>query len=107
MGDTARVESRVTISQTALAALIGRTGGDGEQSLERVCVRVQTASSRRCPVDTGRLRSSIVVDIEPGPVGYVGSPVEYALPVEVGTYRTRAQSYLRAGLDDVKRAGGL
>lgn len=47
------------------------------------------------PVDTGRLRNSItyLVDKESAEV-YVGSNVEYAAPVELGTSRMRPRPYL-------------
>lgn len=47
------------------------------------------------PVDTGRLRNSItyLVDKESAEV-YIGSNVEYAAPVELGTSRMRPRPYL-------------
>lgn len=47
------------------------------------------------PVDTGRLRNSItyLVDKERAEV-YIGSNVEYAAPVELGTSRMRPRPYL-------------
>ena len=50
----------------------------------------------RCPVDTGRLRASIghALD-EEGLTVYVGTNVQYAPHVELGTHRQRAQPYLR------------
>lgn len=47
-----------------------------------------------CPVDTGRLRNSIT-HTEDGTYAYIGTNVEYAPYVELGTSRQKAQPYLR------------
>lgn len=47
-----------------------------------------------CPVDTGRLRSSITYEVEDLTVR-IGSDVEYAIYVEMGTRSQRARPYLR------------
>ena len=54
-----------------------------------------------CPVDTGRLRSSITHerDDEEGQV-QIGTNVEYAPYVEYGTSRMKAQPYLEPAILD-------
>lgn len=52
-----------------------------------------------CPVDTGRLRNSITHTVN-GDAAYIGSNVEYAGFVEQGTYKQRAQPYLRPAVSD-------
>ena len=52
-----------------------------------------------CPVDTGRLRNSISHAVE-GDSAYIGTNVEYAPYVEMGTVRTRAQPYLKPAIQD-------
>ena len=47
-----------------------------------------------CPVDTGRLRASIT-HTNDGESAYIGTNVEYAKYVELGTSRMKAQPYLR------------
>lgn len=64
--------------------------------------RVRTRAVSLVPVDTGRLKSSITVHVDgrgKDTVGLVGSNVEYAAYVELGTFRTRAQPYLVPALD--------
>lgn len=60
-----------------------------EKALLRSAIRVQNEARRRCPVDTGTLRRSITFSISglsPETMSArVGSNVEYALAVEVGT----------------------
>lgn len=64
--------------------------------LEAVGMRAETHAKHRCPVDTGRLRNSInyAVDMSEEAV-YIGTNVEYAPYVELGTSRQRAQPFLR------------
>ena len=52
----------------------------------------------RSPVDTGNLRSSLTWELERD-AALVGTNVEYAPAVELGTSRQRAQPYLRPALD--------
>lgn len=50
-----------------------------------------------CPVDTSRLRNSIHSEAS-GLTATIGTNVEYALYVEMGTYKMQAQPYLVPGL---------
>lgn len=92
---------RIDINGAALQELLnGPQGPVGRELLRRV-IRVESAAIRACPVDTGRLRSSITHDVgqdERGLVGRVGSDVVYAPYVEFGTSRTPAQPFLRPAL---------
>lgn len=74
-----------------------------EADLARFGILVQNGARQRCPVDTGRLRASIMSTPGRdgrGPYVDIGSNVEYAPFVEYGTMRTRAQPYLRPALMD-------
>jgi HK97 gp10 family phage protein len=76
----------------------------GALLLETIAVSIEAAAKRICPVDTGRLRGSITheVNASPGKIeGRVGSNVEYAAYVELGTRHTPAQPYLRPALQAV------
>ena len=54
-----------------------------------------------CPVDTGRLRNSISHTVrEDEQAAYIGTNVEYAPHVELGTVRQRAQPYLGPAVAD-------
>ena len=69
-------------------------------ALEKCGLVAEGYAKRLCPVDTGRLRNSIThtTRSEPGPVAYVGTNVEYAPYVELGTKRTKAQPYLKPAI---------
>jgi hypothetical protein len=75
--------------------------GPVAKDLARRCFRVERAAKRGCPVDTGRLRSSInwrLARDGRGLLGIVGTNDTYAPYVEFGTTRTAAQPYLRPAL---------
>lgn len=98
--------SRTRLNQAELNRLLTSPDGPVGRDLVRRTVQVETAAKRLCPVDTGRLRSSITraVDVDSnGLVGVVGSDVDYAEHVEFGTSRAAAQPFLRPALD---AAGG-
>lgn len=76
-------------------ALSAENGPVGVQ-LERIVAKGERYAKQRCPVDTGRLRSSIThrVEVETdGMVGIVGTNVEYAAPVELG-HATRGGGFV-------------
>lgn len=75
---------------------------DSLRRLVGLGIRVQNLARRYCPVDTGRLRSSITTsNSKRDASGYyieVGTNVRYAALVEFGTRRMRAQPYLRPAI---------
>ncbi|MFF9124359.1 HK97 gp10 family phage protein [Streptomyces sp. NPDC014889] len=74
--------------ERGLRRYFGRMSDDVKRAVDRTRMDVQNEARRRAPVDTGRLRSSIVSRAEGGGrnVGYVvGSNVNYAAAVEYGT----------------------
>lgn len=92
---------RFRFDQAALTLLFDSQDGPVGKELLRRTVRVEGGAKRRCPVDTGRLRASITHALERdagGLVGTVGTDVEYAPFVELGTSRAQAQPYLRPAL---------
>ncbi|MFH9826727.1 HK97 gp10 family phage protein [Streptomyces bobili] len=74
--------------ERGLRRYFGGMSDDVKRAVERTRIDVQNEARRRAPVDTGRLRSSIVSRAEGSgrSVGYViGSNVNYAAAVEYGT----------------------
>ena len=63
-------------------------------AVEEVGLAAEGFAKRKCPVDTGNLRNSIT-HVTDGDTAYVGTNVEYAAYVELGTTRTEPQPYLR------------
>lgn len=91
----------VRIDGPALDRLLQSPAGPVAKELSRRAVRVGAAAKHLCPVDTGRLRSSITWRLAAdarGLVALIGTNVHYAPHVEFGTSRARAQPFLRPAL---------
>lgn len=67
-----------------------------EQALIAIGLTAESYAKKDCPVDTGRLRNSITNAVMADEKAvYIGSNVEYAAFVELGTSRMKARPYLR------------
>lgn len=67
------------------------------RALETIGLVAEGYSKRICPVDTGRLRNSVTHEVSNGEKAvYIGTNVEYAPYVELGTSKHKAQPFLRA-----------
>lgn len=64
-----------------------------QKALKTVGMQAEKNAKKICPVDTGNLRNSITHQNDNDTV-YIGTNVEYAPYVEMGTSRMRAQPYL-------------
>ena len=65
-------------------------------ALEEVGLAAEGYAKAACPVDTGRLRNSITHIARPDEKAvYIGTNVEYAPDVELGTVHQKAQPYLK------------
>lgn len=71
------------------------------RALEECGLFAEGAAKKLCPVDTGNLRNSISHTVASDEQAtYVGTNVEYAPYVELGTSRQRAQPYLKPAVSD-------
>lgn len=70
-----------------------------ETALEKVGLTAERYAKLACPVDTGRLRGSISHTNDKN-TAYIGTNVEYAPYVEMGTVNTKAQPYLKPAITD-------
>ena len=77
----------------AMAAAIPR-------ALEAVGMQAEGYAKALCPVDTGRLRNSITHKQEGEDTEVIGTEVEYAPYVEMGTQRSKAQPFLKPAAGD-------
>lgn len=66
---------------------------DAKAPLNKLGARTIHGAMRDCPVKTGRLRSSLMYEVD-GNTCEMGTNVEYAPYVEFGTYIQEAQPYL-------------
>ncbi len=71
------------------------------KALTMIGLKAEGNAKAICPVDTGRLRNSITnaIDMEANAV-YIGTNVEYAPDVELGTVRMHPHPYLRPAAAD-------
>lgn len=65
--------------------------------------RIQRSAKRNAPVDTGRLRASIVARLM-RLAGEVSTNVEYAIYQEKGTYKMDAQPFMGPALEEHREA---
>lgn len=87
--------------ERGLRRWVGRLSTESKRAADRTGTRVQNEARRRAPVDTGRLRSSIVSRAEDRGRTYdvtVGTNVNYAEHVEYGTAPHRIYPRTRAAL---------
>lgn len=92
---------RVELNNNAVWQTLQGDDGPVAADILRRTIRVESAAKRLCPVDTGRLRASITHGLardDAGIFGWVGTDVEYAPYVELGTSRMAARPYLRPAL---------
>lgn len=78
---------RYTTNDAAMKALLQSSNGPVVKDLMRRGLRVESAAKRLCPVDTGRLRSSISTDLVRQGSSFVvrvGTNVKYARAVHDG-----------------------
>lgn len=84
-----------------------------EKLVKKIAASISRKAKQKCPVKTGTLKRSIrpVVNLEKGKAEIVaggeagvmpgvGSPVEYAVYVELGTSKQAAQPYLRPAVEE-------
>ena len=70
-------------------------------ALEEIGMLAEGYAKKACPVDTGRLRNSITHQMgSDGRSVYIGTNVEYAPHVELGTRHQQAQPFLRPAAQD-------
>lgn len=97
------------MAQVTYQSNLGATLRASEEQLARAAEIIggmaESYAKQICPVDTGNLRNSITHATEDnGHTVVIGSNVEYAPYVELGTYhpKRKAQPYLRPAIEDHK-----
>lgn len=70
------------------------------RALEIIGGKAESYAKKRCPVDTGRLRNSITHQRYDENTEVIGTNVEYAPYVELGTHRMQAKPYLRPAAEN-------
>ena len=86
---TSHTAERLAEIQKAIPRALEIVGGTAERYIKEIT-----------PVDTGRLRNSIANEPVNNNTMAVGTDVEYAPYVELGTRSQRAQPYIRPGVEN-------
>lgn len=90
--DLGGIEINADNTETVLNAITAALN----RSLTKIGMAAEGYAKLECPVDTGRLRNSITHEVVPSEKAvYIGTNVEYAPYVELGTSRQKAHPYLR------------
>ena len=76
------------------AAVLSALEKAKKNGLEAIGMTAEGHAKKNTPVDTGRLRNSIAHAVD-GDAAYIGTNVEYAPYVELGTVKMKARPYLR------------
>ena len=74
--------------------ILSALGKGKRNALTAIGATAETYAKKATPVDTGRLRNSISHTVD-GEAAYIGSNVEYAPYVELGTSRAKAHHMLQ------------
>lgn len=86
------------------AEVINTVSNKLEVAIMKAVLIVEADAKKMCPVDTGRLRASITHEVlklaDDIYQGRIGTNVEYAEYVELGTDKMPAQPYLRPALEN-------
>lgn len=86
----------VTVKQDNTGQVVDGIDSAIGVALEKIGLSAENYAARKCPVDTGNLRGSITHEVDAGDNAvYIGTNVEYAPYVELGTSRQKAQPFLR------------
>ena len=68
-------------------------------AVEREAFRIEGLAKEFCPVDTGRLRSSIHAEMTATHTAKISDGVQYGVFVEFGTSKMGAQPFFRPAVD--------
>ena len=98
MGKTMNIQftdNSKEVSEDIKAALL--------RGLETCGLVAEGYAKKLAPVDTGNLRNSITHTVDDGePAAYIGTDVEYAPYVCLGTIHMKAQPFLKPAVNDHK-----
>lgn len=84
-------------------AVLEQAKKDTLELVEKKAAQVEKDAKELAPVATGALRDSITSEVDKDELtARIGSDLDYALAVELGTARRAAKPYLRPALEKAK-----
>lgn len=90
---------KIEVTNSHVDEVLDALQSQKDKILEEWGLVAEAYAADYCPVDTGRLRASISHDRDDDSM-YVGTNVEYAPYVELGTSRMDAQPFLRPAIEN-------
>lgn len=94
----------VKVEFDEIPRILAELDGVMEVIVKKSTYDCEAAAKRRAAVDTGAMRSSIQSRFPTKLTGEVTVGVDYAIYVEYGTYKARAQPFLAPALREVEPA---
>lgn len=91
--------AKIEVTNSHVDEVLNALQSQKSKILEEWGLTAEAYASDYCPVDTGRLRASISHDTDEDTM-YLGTNVEYAPYVELGTSRMDAQPFLRPAIEN-------
>lgn len=89
------------IEQNNIAEALSELEQKEAKALEAIGLKAEGYAKALCPVDTGNLRNSITHQVSLSEDGvYIGTNVEYAPYVELGTVRKAERPYIRPAVEN-------
>lgn len=90
------MDGSVTVKQDNIEQVVDGIDSAIGVALETIGLLAENYAVKKCPAVTSNLRGSITHEVDAGDNAvYIGTNVEYAPYVELGTSRQEAQPYLR------------
>jgi HK97 gp10 family phage protein len=93
----------VTVLFNHLPRIIRQMPGRIDDTVRDAALDCETYAKDVVPVDTGALKNSIRAEPESDKVWIVAPHTEYAIYVEFGTRKMRAQPYMRPAAEKVRK----
>ena len=91
----------IVVAHNNIAMVAAASDDAIEKALEAIGMQAENYARVNCPVDTGRLKNSLTHQVDTGKkMVAIGTNVEYAPYVELGTSRSKEKPYLRPAAQD-------
>ena len=93
----------IEVRSNKIPALTKESRARAVQAVAKAAYDIEGQAKAVVPVDTGNLKNSIQTESGDSDLTkYVGPHTDYAVHVEYGTYKMRAQPYLRPAAERVR-----
>lgn len=100
--------AQITVDDTEIKENLSKyvdetLGAAANEGVNLACQVILASAIRNCPVDSGQLQNSLTMDVnDETHTGSVGTNVEYAPYVEIGTTGHKPQPFLQPAVEQNK-----